>query len=93
MSRFNTIWNSKQKKQIDIPFTVEEELARDIEEELANSEKPMRDWLQKMNQSDSEMTRTQEDLIDHLENYHGEKINHELKAKRNKKKEIRSRKP
>ena len=54
---------------------------------------PMREWLQKMSQSDFEMTRTQEDLIDHLTNDHGEKINPELEIKRNRKKQLRSRKP
>jgi len=32
MSRHHTIWQAADKRQFDIPFTVEEEKARDIEE-------------------------------------------------------------
>ena len=32
MPRHHTIWDSSQQKQIDVPFTIEEEAARDSEE-------------------------------------------------------------
>lgn len=89
----HTVWDSELKKQIDILFTAEEEAVQYAMEAKAIAEQPMNDWIQEMNQSDAEMTREQEDLIDHLINDHVQTVNSVIKARQDKKKEIRSRRP
>ena len=42
MPRHHTIWDAAQQKQIDIPFTLEEEATRDAEEAAWASEAPVR---------------------------------------------------
>lgn len=91
--RHHKVWDGKLKKQISIPFTQEEEIARDSEESKILTEQPMNDWIQEMTQSDVEITREQEDLIDHLIDDHVQIVNPVIKARRDKKKEIRSRRP
>lgn len=58
-----------------------------------DSDKIMNDWIQEMTQSDVEITRGQEDLIDHLINDHIQMVDPVIKARRDNKKEIRSRRP
>lgn len=66
---------------------------RIIDEKIRLAKQPMNDWIQEMTQSDKEITRGQEDLIDHLINDHVQIVNPVIKARRDKKKEIRSRRP
>jgi hypothetical protein len=42
MPRHHTIWDAVQQKQIDVPFTAEEETAKDAEEATWASEAPTR---------------------------------------------------
>ena len=48
---------------VKVPFTAEEETARDVEEAQALAEKPMEDWLRKIAGTDSGMPRYLEDHI------------------------------
>ena len=48
---------------VKVPFTAEEETARDVEEAQALAEKPMEDWLRKIAGTDSGMTRMWEDFL------------------------------
>jgi len=50
--------------QEDVPFTAEEEDARDAEEAAAHAQEPMDDWLGSMAEADAEMPRWFEDYID-----------------------------
>jgi len=55
----------KNVNGVDIPFTQEEEDARDVEEAKWKAEKPMNDWLNSMNESDNSLIpRWGEDMID-----------------------------
>ena len=55
----------KNVNGVDIPFTQEEEDARDVEEAKWKAEKPMNDWKDTMNESDSSMIpRWSEDILD-----------------------------
>jgi len=42
MPRHHTNWDAAQQKQIDVPFTLEEEAARNAEEAIWTSEAPAR---------------------------------------------------
>lgn len=84
------------KKLVDgklVTLTDDEESVRAADRTKAIAEQPMNDWLQEMHKSDTEITRAQEDLIDHLINHHGHSVNPVIHARRNRKKEIRSRRP
>ena len=48
---------------IKVPFTNQEEIDRDAEELAVANEKPMRDWKESMQGTDSGMPRFLEDLI------------------------------
>ena len=48
---------------VKVPFTAEEETARDVEEAQALAEKPMEDWLRKIAGTDSGMPRIWEDFL------------------------------
>lgn len=76
-----------------IQLTEAENTAKDTKETEVLLKKLMNDWERNMYQSDAEMTRYQEDLIDHLINDHNQIVDHVLEARRDKKKEMRSRKP
>ncbi len=65
-----------------------ETLTIDIEKK--DSDKKINDWQLKMKQLDLNMTRTQEDLIDHIINVHGQTIDPRLKTKWDKKRMLRS---
>ena len=47
-----------------VPFTQEEETARDAEELAWANAKPMNDWKEVMSASDSSMSRVNEDILD-----------------------------
>jgi len=53
----------KNVNGVNVPFTAEEETARDAEELVAVQAKPMRDWKASMQETDSGMPRYLEDLI------------------------------
>lgn len=93
MPRYHDVWDSRLKKQVKIAFTDEEETARDTEEQSELAGRPMFEWETAIKSSDSDMTRAQEDLLDHLENDHGQVINTNLKSKRDSKKLLRSQRP
>lgn len=76
---------------VAVPFTPEEETARDAEEAQYLAEKPMNDWLDQMNASDSSMLpRTLEDLITGNPSL---TLNTDLKAKYDAKVALRASKP
>jgi len=58
----------KTKKITETPFTKEEEVLRDIEEQELIDRKPLEDWNVEMSDTDNELTknlaRTIEDLLD-----------------------------
>ena len=54
---------------VKVPFTAEEETARDVEEAQALAEKPMEDWLRKIAGTDTDMPRYLEDLITDNSNF------------------------
>ncbi len=90
--RKHTIW--QDGKQTDVLFTSEEEAEQDTIEAQVLEEKPMRNWLEKMQESDTIISRTLEDLIDIIEAKYGESmINKHLKSKLNNKKLLRSTRP
>jgi len=43
MPRHHTIWDAATQQQIDVPFTLEEEAARDVEEAKSQEEMAARD--------------------------------------------------
>ena len=47
-----------------VPFTQEEETARDAEELAWANAKPMNDWLENMATTDHGMSRVNEDILD-----------------------------
>ena len=47
----------------NIPFTAEEETAKDVQEAQSLSEQPMNDWKASMQETDDGMPRYMEDLI------------------------------
>jgi len=47
-----------------VPFTQKEETARDAEELAWTNAKPMNDWKDSMQGTDSDMPRTMEDILD-----------------------------
>ena len=49
---------------VKVDFTQEEEIARDAEELAWANEKPMNDWKSSMQETDSGMSRTMEDILD-----------------------------
>lgn len=93
MPRFHDIWDNAQKKQVRIKFTAEEEIQRDAEEVLHNEGKPMRDWLMEIEASDGLMSRSREDALDHLIEFHDFVITAQEKINHDEKKAIRDRKP
>lgn len=64
-----------------------------VDTKKRDSDKIINDWQLKIKQSDLSMTRTQEDLIDHMINIHGQTVDAETKIKWDEKKEIRSSQP
>jgi len=48
---------------VKVPFTPEEETARDLEEAQWHTDKPMNDWKHKIAETDAGMLRSLEDLI------------------------------
>lgn len=79
----------------DINYTTVDMIAKTLilDTVKRDNDKIMNDWIQEMTQSDAEITREQEDLIDHLIDDHVQIVNPVIKARRDKKKEIRSRRP
>jgi len=49
-----------------VPFTAEEEIARDTEELEWANEKPMNDWKSSMQETDYGMPRYAEDILDSI---------------------------
>ena len=58
----------KNVNGVDIPFTQEEEDARDVEEAKWKAEKPMNDWVESIQLSDSTMLPRW--MEDHIESEH-----------------------
>jgi len=48
---------------VKVPFTPEEETARDLEEAQWHTDKPMKDWKHEIAETDAGMPRYLEDLI------------------------------
>ena len=78
---------------VEVPFTAEEEAARDAEEAAWAAAKPMQDWLAQMQSSDANMTRIEEDIIDALDDATKQRLNQEVMGKYNAKKALRGSKP
>ena len=53
----------KNVNGVNVPFTPEEETAKDVQEAQSLSEKPMNDWKASMQETDDGMPRYLEDLI------------------------------
>ena len=53
----------KNVNGVNVPFTPEEETAKDVQEAQSLSEKPMNDWKASMQETDAGMPRYLEDLI------------------------------
>ena len=58
MPRHHTIWDAVQQKQIDVPFTAEEETAKDAEESTWASEAPARAYQALRDKRDQLLTET-----------------------------------
>ncbi len=95
MSRTKSRWDYKTKKHERIGLTKEENETRDKEESEGLKNKAKEDWLLALRDSDGEMTREREEHIDHLIELHGQEVelHPELKAKWQKKKDLRAKKP
>ena len=76
---------------VKVPFTAEEETARDVEEAQALAEKPMEDWLRKIAGTDSGMPRYLEDHI--TDDHDGVASNEFLQNKYDAKIKLRATKP
>lgn len=82
----------------DIKYTTVNMITKTLTVDLISKKTDdlMNSWLYEMRQSDLEMSRIQEDLLDHLIDYHNfdfKLINPALIVKWNNKKAIRRRKP
>ena len=53
----------KNVNGVNVPFTPEEETAKDVQEAQSLSEQPMNDWKLSMQETDHGMPRFLEDLI------------------------------
>jgi hypothetical protein len=76
---------------VAVPFTAEEETARDLEEAQCLSEKPMNDWKSSMQGTDAGMPRFLEDHI--TDDHDGVAGNEFLQAKFDDKKALRATRP
>ena len=59
---------TKSVDGIRMPLTAEEETARDAEELALANVKPMEDWKEVMQETDHNMPRTMEDILDGMPN-------------------------
>ena len=67
-NRHHKVFSAKLKETIIIPFTVEEETQRDLEEQILIDRKPLEDWEVEMSATDDalvdSLSRTIEELLD-----------------------------
>ena len=74
----------------NIPFTAEEETAKDVQEAQSLSEKPMNDWKSSMQGTDNGMPRYLEDLITDNPDFN---IHEKMKTRYDEKVALRATKP
>ena len=74
----------------NIPFTAQEETARDAEELVAAQAKPMEDWKFAMQETDAGMPRYLEDLITDNPDFN---IHEKIKTRYDEKVALRATKP
>lgn len=67
MNRFHDIWDSKQKRQIKVQFSPEEETARDAEEAQVRAEQPLILLEQEMQANSAGIA---EDMATFMEQYY-----------------------
>ena len=81
----------KNVNGVNVPFTPEEETAKDVQEAQSLSEQPMNDWKLSMQETDHGMPRY---LEDHIKDDHdGDAGNEFLQTKYDDKKALRATKP
>lgn len=90
-ARKHTLWDAVQQKQIDIPFTQEEEDAQDIRESAWLANKPQRDWQRLMDASD--LSSDLENIMDVMAPDDLARMKAETLDKYNAKKALRLSKP
>ena len=73
-----------------VPFTAEEETARDAEELAEANAKPMNDWKESIGKTDSGMPRHMEDLITDNPDFN---IHEKMKTRYDEKVALRATKP
>ena len=77
--------------QGNVAFTEEEETARDAEELAWTNAKPMNDWMESMQETDSGMSRVNEDILDGMPDKSG--VAQITLDKLKEKKDLRATKP
>jgi len=84
-----------ENPNIDLDFVIADPLTKSITVNLIakSAQEKINSWMIKIQESDSFLSRSREDLMDHLINYHDKCFSSTLKTKWDKKKEIRSRRP
>lgn len=76
-----------------VDLTTQELAARQAEESQWESEKDVREWVDQIKETDKEMSRQIEDIIDALDTETRGRINTKTLSKYNNKKTVRARKP
>jgi len=85
--------NGKQTGSVEVPFTAEEETARDAEEQAWADGTPLRVWENSMAATDTDIPRQLEDIYDALQEDAQARVPQITRDKITAKKTLRGQKP